>query len=141
MVINSTSLISIDLVVYNEKDEVFLGKRLNVPAKGFLFVSDGCIQKNETPDSTFSSLLSEALGINPGINCKNVKFLGIYGHYFDKSISNYCYMILKYKVKLNQGWQVYFLLIRHEIYIFLRRCMVVVKNILKNYLIKMSPLL
>jgi len=40
-------LVSIDLIVYNDKNKVLLGKRANRPAKDYWFVPGGRIRKNE----------------------------------------------------------------------------------------------
>jgi colanic acid biosynthesis protein WcaH len=40
-VIKSTPLVSIDLVVKNNRGQTLLGQRLNKPAKGFWFVPGG----------------------------------------------------------------------------------------------------
>jgi colanic acid biosynthesis protein WcaH len=47
-VIESTPLISIDLVVKNNLGQTLLGQRLNKPAKGFWFVPGGRILKDES---------------------------------------------------------------------------------------------
>ena len=55
-VIDSTPLISIDLVVENEHGELLFGLRNNRPARGFWFVPGGRILKNETLDAAFERL-------------------------------------------------------------------------------------
>jgi colanic acid biosynthesis protein WcaH len=40
-VIASTPLISIDLIVRNNQQQILLGKRLNKPAQGYWFVPGG----------------------------------------------------------------------------------------------------
>lgn len=102
-VISSTPLISIDLVVLNEKDEVLLGKRLNAPAKGYWFVPGGRVQKNETLDQAFQRLLKEELGIGSGMTRADAKFLGVFEHFyddnvFDQSASTH-YVVLAYKIQ------------------------------------------
>ena len=61
-VVDSTPLISIDLVVLNSKGECLLGQRLNRPAQGNWFVPGGRILKNETLDAAFNRLTLEELG-------------------------------------------------------------------------------
>jgi len=56
-VIKSTPLISIDLIVRNLKGEVFLGNRVNDPAKDYWFVPGGRIFKDETRAQAFSRIL------------------------------------------------------------------------------------
>ena len=49
-IIDSTPLVSIDLIVKNRNSQVFLGKRNNRPAQHFWFVPGGRIRRNETLD-------------------------------------------------------------------------------------------
>ena len=63
-VIDSTPLVSIDLVVVNEHEKVLLGFRTNKPAKGLWFVPGGRIQKNESLACAFNRLTNQELGCN-----------------------------------------------------------------------------
>lgn len=85
-VIQSTPLISIDLIVRNEQGEVLLGKRVNAPAKGYWFVPGGRVRKNETLDDAFVRLVREELGIESGITRADAKFLGVYEHFYDDCV-------------------------------------------------------
>lgn len=103
-VIQSTPLISIDLVVRNEKNEVLLGKRLNAPAKDYWFVPGGRIQKDESLDDAFKRLINEELGLNLNIKRHETNFLGVYEHFygdnvFDASTSTH-YIVLGYEIRL-----------------------------------------
>lgn len=84
-IIEHTPLISIDLIVKNKKDEVLLGKRVNAPAKGCLFIPGGRVRKNETLDVAFVRLVKEELGIDSGITRADAKFLGVFEHFYDDS--------------------------------------------------------
>jgi len=84
--IQHTPLISIDLIVRNEKGEVLLGKRINAPAKGYWFVPGGRVRKNETLDDAFVRLVKEELGIESGITRENAKFLGVFEHFYEDCI-------------------------------------------------------
>lgn len=44
-VVNMTQIVSIDLIVKNDKGQILLGKRKNSPAKGFYFVPGGRLFK------------------------------------------------------------------------------------------------
>ena len=46
-VVKKTPLVSIDLIVENDRNEVLLGFRKNEPAKNYWFVPGGRILKNE----------------------------------------------------------------------------------------------
>ncbi|MHA3091604.1 GDP-mannose mannosyl hydrolase [Acinetobacter brisouii] len=117
-VISSTPLISIDLVVRNEKGEVLLGKRLNAPAKGYWFVPGGRVQKNETLDQAFQRLLKEELGIGSGMTRADAKFLGVFEHFyddnvFDDEVSTH-YIVLAYIVNLSKNINCSFLYAQHS---------------------------
>jgi colanic acid biosynthesis protein WcaH len=62
-VIDRTPLVSIDLVVENEKGEKLFGLRTNRPAKDYWFVPGGRILKNEKLDDAFSRLTLNELGV------------------------------------------------------------------------------
>lgn len=85
-VIQHTPLISIDLIVRNERGEVLLGKRVNAPAKGYWFVPGGRVRKNETLDDAFVRLVKEELGIESGVTRVDAKFLGIFEHFYDDCV-------------------------------------------------------
>lgn len=53
-IVDNTPLISIDLIIYNAKSEVLLGKRNNPPAKAHYFVPGGRIYKNEKSQRLFN---------------------------------------------------------------------------------------
>lgn len=80
-VIESTPLVSIDLVIEDENGQVLLGKRLNRPAQGFWFVPGGRILKDEKLDDAFARLTLEELGHE----CKlsQATLLGPYTHLYD----------------------------------------------------------
>lgn len=104
-VIQHTPLISIDLIVRNEKGEVLLGKRVNAPAKGYWFVPGGRVRKNETLDDAFVRLVREELGIESGITRADAKFLGVFEHFYDDcvygdEVSTH-YIVLGYEIKIN----------------------------------------
>ncbi|WP_179997132.1 GDP-mannose mannosyl hydrolase [Acinetobacter sp. YH16050] len=85
-VIQHTPLISIDLIVRNQQNEVLLGKRVNAPAKGYWFVPGGRVRKNETLDDAFVRLVKEELGIESGITRADAKFLGVFEHFYDDCV-------------------------------------------------------
>ncbi|KPW01795.1 GDP-mannose mannosyl hydrolase [Pseudoalteromonas sp. P1-11] len=104
-VIDSTPLVSIDLVVINEKNEVLLGQRLNRPAKGFWFVPGGRILKNEALADAFKRLTLEELGTEYLI--ENASLLGPYDHFytdcvFNESINTH-YVAIAYILKTNKN--------------------------------------
>ena len=80
-VIKNTPLISIDLIIQNEKSEYLVGKRNNRPARGFWFVPGGRIQKDESLDNGFARLTNNEIGIERMRN--ESIFLGIFEHFYD----------------------------------------------------------
>jgi colanic acid biosynthesis protein WcaH len=83
-VIDSTPLISIDLVVRDAEGRVLLGQRLNRPAQGFWFVPGGRILKDESLGAAFRRLTLVELGIE--IDIADARYLGLYEHFYDDSI-------------------------------------------------------
>lgn len=122
-VIQHTPLISIDLIVRNEKGEVLLGKRVNAPAKGYWFVPGGRVRKNETLDDTFVRLVREELGIESGINRADAKFLGVFEHFYNNNIfdDNICthYIVLGYEINTNHNQLLYLPIMQHKEYIYM----------------------
>lgn len=83
-VIDSTPLVSIDLVVINEHGQTLLGERLNRPAQGYWFVPGGRILKNESLKIAFKRLTLDELGYE--LNIEDAELLGPYDHFYDDSV-------------------------------------------------------
>ena len=83
-VVDSTPLISIDLVVRNASGQILLGLRTNRPAQGFWFVPGGRIVKNESIEQAFKRLTKAELGIELSID--SAKYLGLYEHFYNDSV-------------------------------------------------------
>ena len=83
-VLDSTPLVSIDLLIINESNEALLGKRLNRPAKGFWFVPGGRIFKNESLANAFKRISYEELAFEYKI--EYAELLGPYDHFYDDSV-------------------------------------------------------
>lgn len=83
LVLDTTPLISIDLIVKDPEGRVLLGKRLNKPAKGFWFVPGGRILKNERLDIAFARLTEVELGVR--VDITSARYLGLYEHFYDDS--------------------------------------------------------
>lgn len=78
-IVASTPLVSIDLVVRNEKGQVLLGYRRNRPAQNFWFVPGGRIRKNERTQDALQRIAQHELGIAAGAG----KLLGVFDHFYD----------------------------------------------------------
>jgi colanic acid biosynthesis protein WcaH len=83
-VIDSTPLISIDLVVKNQQGQALLGLRTNRPAQGYWFVPGGRIQKNESMQTAFTRLCQNELGMDFSID--QARFIGPFQHFYDDSV-------------------------------------------------------
>lgn len=79
-IINNTPLVSVDLIIENNKGEVLLGKRVNRPAKGFWFVPGGRIRKNETIANAMKRISLAEVGFI--ITKEEADLLGTYDHIY-----------------------------------------------------------
>ncbi len=102
-VVKCAPLVSIDLIVKNQEDEVLLGRRNNEPARGFLFVPGGRILKNERLPAAFARIAQTEL--NRSLKWEEAAFLGVYEHLYDtnafgaKAISTH-YIVLAYVINI-----------------------------------------
>ena len=83
-VIDSTPLVSIDLVVKNKQGQALLGERLNKPAKGSWFVPGGRILKNEPLCTAFKRLTLDELGQEFSIT--DARLLGPFDHFYNDNV-------------------------------------------------------
>lgn len=83
LVVESTPLISIDLVVKSVANKILLGKRVNRPAQNFWFVPGGRMYKNEKLDQAFKRITLDELGLT--IERDDAKFLGVFQHFYKDS--------------------------------------------------------
>ena len=97
-VIESTPLVSIDLIVRNKSGQILLGKRTNRPAKGNWFVPGGRVLKDETFELAFSRLIKVELGLLEN----KANFKGVYQHFYDDNFSEdkftTHYVVLAYEI-------------------------------------------
>ncbi|MET6759719.1 GDP-mannose mannosyl hydrolase [Pseudoalteromonas sp. NCIMB_1079] len=102
-VIDSTPLISIDLLIENSQGQFLLGLRNNKPAQCFWFVPGGRVQKNETLDAAFTRLGQQELGVT--INRSQALCLGPFEHFYTDSVFgdevSTHYIVLGYKIVLD----------------------------------------
>ena len=99
-VINSTPLISIDLLVKKD-NKILLGKRINKPAQGYLFSIGGRVYKNESIQQATARIAKTELNIELKLT---PKFIGVFEHFYDdgvyKDVSTH-YINLAYEVDIN----------------------------------------
>ncbi len=103
-IIDLSPLVSIDLIVYNDKNKVLLGKRANRPAKDYWFVPGGRIRKNEKIEDAIKRISRSELGIE--LSSDQGKLLGVFNHiypddYFNIEGVNTHYVVLAYQFKIN----------------------------------------
>jgi colanic acid biosynthesis protein WcaH len=85
MVVKNTPLVSIDLIVKDERERVLLGLRKNKPAQGYWFVPGGRIYKDERIHQALERLGREELGIT--LNEGSVRFLGVFEHLYEDNFA------------------------------------------------------
>ena len=108
-IVDSTPLVSIDLIIKNNADEILLGKRVNSPAKGYWFVPGGIVKKNECLDRAFERISQREIGIRL---CRlSSRFLGVYEHlysdnFLDVDAVSTHYVVLAYETCLLNGSQI-----------------------------------
>ena len=104
-IIKNTPLVSIDLVVINENNEVLLGYRNNRPAKGYWFVPGGRILKNESMQTAFRRLTLNELGTD--FELDSAELIGPFEHFYpdnvtDENFSTH-YIALGYRLPVQQS--------------------------------------
>ena len=100
-VINSTPLISIDLLVKKD-NKILLGKRINKPAQGYLFSIGGRVYKNETIDNAMMRIAKNELNIELKLT---PRFIGVFEHFYDDSIYQDVsthYVNLAYEIEIEE---------------------------------------
>lgn len=78
-IVDSTPLVSIDLVIRNEQGLVLLGKRMNRPAQGYWFVPGGRIRKNELVQDALKRIAKAELGVM----LESATLMGVYDHIYE----------------------------------------------------------
>lgn len=109
-IINSTPLVSIDLIIEDHNERYLLGQRANKPAQGFWFVPGGRIRKNETLQLAFERIVTTELGASciESLNFDDAKLLGAYDHIYSDNFANEAdvnthYVALGYKLSVTEA--------------------------------------
>lgn len=104
VVLDSTPLVSIDLIIENDAGEFLLGLRKNRPAQSYWFVPGGRIQKNESLAAAFKRLTFQEIGLE--IEIDQAELLGLYDHFYDDSVFGdditTHYVAIAYKLKVHR---------------------------------------
>lgn len=82
--VEHTPLVAIDLIIKDSEGKVFLGRRINDPAKDYWFAPGGRIYKNETISDSFSLIFCAETGHK--LLIEHAKFLGFYEHFYENSL-------------------------------------------------------
>ena len=103
IVVDNTPLISIDFIIKNSDSKILLGKRVNKPAKDYLFTLGGRVHKNEKLNDAKQRILKEEVGLD--IKNYNPKFIGVFEHFYndsfvDDDISTH-YVNLAYEIQVS----------------------------------------
>ncbi|MDB0023677.1 GDP-mannose mannosyl hydrolase [Gammaproteobacteria bacterium] len=100
-VVKSTPLVSVDLLIKNEK-KFLLGRRVNNPAKGSFFSIGGRIYKDEEIKDAIKRIANDELNFDLKLE---PNFLGVFEHFYEdsvfKNISTH-YINLAYKIEINE---------------------------------------
>lgn len=105
-VVANTPLVSMDLIVENQRGEVLFGLRRNEPAAGSWFVPGGRILKNEPLDQAFLRITRNELGV--ALSRQNADPLGVYEHFYETNAGNKPgfgthYVVLAYRLRMDAG--------------------------------------
>lgn len=102
-VVRATPLISIDLIVENERGEFLLGQRTNRPAQGYWFVPGGRVQKDEPLEQAFARLTRAELGVS--LPMAAGEFYGVWQHFYDDNFSgsdfSTHYIVLGFRLRVD----------------------------------------
>mgnify|MGYP001454105799 CR=1 FL=1 len=85
IIVKHSVLFAIDFIIRDENSKILLAKRLNKPASGYYFTPGGRVFKNETLQEALERILKAELGLNTS-DLKNMKYSGIYEHFYDDNV-------------------------------------------------------
>jgi len=105
-VIEKTQLVSIDILIVDENDNLLVGRRINNPAKGYYFVPGSRIYKNELLNDAIKRLSKMEIGIE--VDSKDAEFVGVYDHVYNTNFldsefgTHYVCIACRYRISNNQ---------------------------------------
>ncbi|WP_269611122.1 NUDIX domain-containing protein [Prochlorococcus marinus] len=79
--VDSIPIFGIDMIIFSQKYGVLMGRRINNPAKGKLFVPGGRVYKNERIIDAFNRILISETGLIFSFN--KTTSLGLYEHFYN----------------------------------------------------------
>jgi colanic acid biosynthesis protein WcaH len=85
-IVRDSVLVSLDVLLINEREELLVGRRMHRPAQGYLFVPGGRVLKGETLSAALGRIVLQETGliVAPG----QFVFHGIYDHVYSESCFN-----------------------------------------------------
>lgn len=106
-IIDTTPLVSIDLIIENTQGKVLLGKRNNPPAQDYWFVPGGRIRKNELLSEAIQRISLTELGT--AFRLSDANSLGAYDHIYDDNFTgskdiNTHYVALGYQLTIDDSF-------------------------------------
>ncbi|HEY1999140.1 GDP-mannose mannosyl hydrolase [Paraburkholderia sp.] len=109
-VVRLTPLISIDLIVVDDRGRVLLGRRVNRPARGTWFVPGGRIHKDESLNCAFSRIVREEIGLE-NVAQNTACFRGVFEHHYDDNFAGAAdisthYIVLGYMLMVRDAMPV-----------------------------------
>jgi colanic acid biosynthesis protein WcaH len=105
-VIRKTPLVSIDLIIENNRGEILLGLRKNAPAKDFWFVPGGRIFKDEPIPDAFKRIAKHELAID--LTYEEADFIGVFEHWYPDNFTQQQnasthYIVLAHHIKITDA--------------------------------------
>ncbi len=82
-VVRDAVLVSLDLLIVNDRNEVLVGLRKNSPAKGWLFVPGGRVYKGEAMKDALQRISTNETGID--LSKEDATLYGIYDHIYPEN--------------------------------------------------------
>ena|SRR5579863_1735321 len=82
-VVRDTVLVSLDLLLINERKEVLVGRRRHGPARNYIFVPGGRVMKGETLAAALRRVVKQETGLT--VSPSEVVLQGIYDHVYSDS--------------------------------------------------------
>lgn len=84
-VVELTPLVSVDLVIRDDRGRMLVGVRQNRPAHGYWFVPGGRVGKNERIEVAFNRICTAELGHAPPFS--SARFLGVFEHFYEDNFA------------------------------------------------------
>ncbi|HID8536469.1 TPA: GDP-mannose mannosyl hydrolase [Stenotrophomonas maltophilia] len=103
-VVRDTPLVSIDLLVMDQRQRILVGLRTNDPVRGFWFAPGGRIRKGENFNQAFRRLTEAELG--QSLDISEATFVGTYEHFYAEDFTGASdagthYVVLAYSISVD----------------------------------------